>query len=661
MLTTSPPAQQHTDAGSLRAILAALFLSLLLAAMDQTIVSTALPTIVAELGGLEHLSWVVTAYLLTSTVVLPLYGKLGDIHGRKIVLQVAIVIFLIGSALCGLARSMPELIIFRAIQGIGGGGLIVTTMALIGDLIPPRERGRYQGLFGAAFSFATIVGPLLGGFFVDNLSWRWIFYINLPLGAAALAVIAAVLPATRARRAHAIDYPGALFLAVALSAVILFTSLGGSTYPWTSPFILTLIGTGAAAFIAFIAVERRAREPILPLELFRNRTFAIATGVGLIVGLSLFGSVTYLPVYLQMVKGESPTASGWQLMPMMLAMLTTSIVSGRLITRWGRYKLFPVTGTSLMVVGLLLLSQLSAERSVWLTSLDALILGLGMGMVMQVLVLAVQNSVDFAHLGTATSGTTLARAVGGALGVALFGAIFLNGLHSHLAAVLSPGIQMPSASNPQSLQALPPELRAAYVSAVVAALRPVFTVAAAIAAIGFTLTLFLREVPLRGVAPSATIFAMPRDATSLEELERIVGRLMARENRWRVYADLAARAQLDLPPTELWMLARLGEREPQRADALSKELGIPWHDLQRPLNALCDRGLAEKDAGGELRLTPGGREMRERLLAARRQGLEDMLTRWEPEKHPDVLALLDRMRDTLVQDLPVPRKQAKAA
>src|SRR5262245_32509672 len=384
---------------SIRAVFGALFLALWLAALDQTVVSTALPTMVGDLGGLSYLSWVVTAYLLTSTFAGPLYGKFGDLYGRKIVLQVAIAVFLVGSALCGIAQNMLQLIVFRALEGAGGGGLIVITIAVIGDLIPPRERGRYQGFFGAVFGVATIVGPLVGGFFVDHLSWRWIFYINLPTGILALAVIAAVLPSGSTRRQHAVDYVGALLLTAALSAVILFTGLGGTTFPWTSPIII-----GA---IAFIVVESRAREPILPMSLFADRNFAVASGVGLIVGLSLFGAVTFLPIYLQVVKGVSPSISGLLLMPMMLGMLATSVISGRLISRFGRYKLFPILGTATMTFGLGALSLLAIESGDWQTAIDALWLGLGMGMVMQVLIIAVQNSVDYQHLGVATSGTML--------------------------------------------------------------------------------------------------------------------------------------------------------------------------------------------------------------------------------------------------------------
>jgi len=639
---------------SIRAVFGALFLALWLAALDQTVVSTALPTMVGDLGGLSYLSWVVTAYLLTSTVAGPLYGKFGDLYGRKIVLQVAIAVFLVGSALCGIAQNMVELIVFRALEGAGGGGLIVITIAVIGDLIPPRERGRYQGFFGAVFGVATIVGPLVGGFFVDHLSWRWIFYINLPTGILALAVIAAVLPSHSTRRQHAVDYLGALLLTAALSAVILFTGLGGRTFPWTSPVMIGLMAASIAGVIAFVALEMRAREPILPMSLFANRNFAVASSVGFIVGLSLFGAVTFLPIYLQVVKGVSPSISGLLLMPMMLGMLATSVISGRMISRFGRYKLFPILGTATMTFGLGALSLLAIDSGDWQTAIDALWLGLGMGMVMQVLLIAVQNSVDYEQLGVATSGTMLFRSLGGALGVALFGAIFANRLHAQLA---EPGMDFLATIIPAAARGLPPDMHQEYITAVMTALRPVFLAAAGISALGFALTFLLREHPLREGAPAEGMgesFAMPRDATSLEELERIIALLVARENRWRVYADLARRAAIELPAPELWMLARLGEREPMTLSSLSAELEIPEQQLALPLDALCERGIADKKANGKLELTPAGAAMRDRIVAARRKGLADMLARWRPEEHPDVLALIERMAQALTSDLPAP-------
>ena len=346
-----------TPVPRVRLIFVALLLVLLLASLDQTIVSTALPTIVGDLGGISHLSWVVTAYLLTATIAGPLYGKLGDLYGRKKVLQTAIVIFLVGSALCGLAQSMVQLIAFRALQGLGAGGLIVTTFAVVGDVIPPRERGKYQGYFGGVFGVSTVVGPLLGGFFVDNLSWRWIFYVNLPIGLIALTVIAAAFHARTNTQRHAIDYLGAALLAGALSAIVLFTSLGGTTWAWGSWRIVALIVLSVVLVPAFVWVESRAAEPIIPLALFRNHTFSVTSGVGFIVGFALFGAITYLPLYFQITKGSSPTKSGLQLTPLMAGVLVTSIASGQLISRLGRYRMFPIAGTALMALAMFLLSQ----------------------------------------------------------------------------------------------------------------------------------------------------------------------------------------------------------------------------------------------------------------------------------------------------------------
>src|SRR5256714_532990 len=351
-----------------------LVLGMLLAALDSTIVSTALPTIVSELGGLEHLAWVVTGYLLAQTIVTPIYGKLGDLYGRKIVLQSAIVLFLVGSALCGLSRNMTQLILFRAVQGLGGGGLVVTTQAVVGDIVPPRDRGRYQGIFGAVFGLSSIAGPLLGGYFTTHLSWRWIFYINLPVGVAALGVLAATLPSLPRRVARAIDYSGAGLLAVLLSTITLISDLGGTAYPWRSPLILGLIAVSVVSLVMFLLVERRASEPVLPLHLFGQQTFVITSAVGLIVGFALFGSVTYFPLFLQVVKAVSPTGSGMAMIPMMGGMLVTSIGSGQLISRTRHNKICSRLGTAVMTAAPFLLSRLSPQTSQATASLLLLVL-----------------------------------------------------------------------------------------------------------------------------------------------------------------------------------------------------------------------------------------------------------------------------------------------
>jgi len=500
---------------SIRAIFGSLMLVMLLASLDQTIVSTALPTIVGEFGGLEHLSWIVTAYLLATTIVTPLYGKLGDLFGRKIVLQSAILLFLAGSALCGLSRSMGQLIVFRALQGLGGGGLIVVAMAAIGDLFSPRERGRYQGIFGAVFGLSTVLGPLIGGFFVEHLSWRWIFYVNLPLGLVSVAIIGIAFTAPGERRRPAIDVAGATLLAVMLTAIVLLTSLGGHAFAWNSASGLGLLGVTGAAFLGFAGVEWRSAEPILPLRLFGNRTFGIACAVGFIVGLALFGSVTYMPMYLQVVKGVSPTLAGLTLTPMMGGVVATSIVSGRMISRFGRYRAFPIAGTAVMTVGLGLLATLGVGTSVWITCLYMLVLGLGLGLVMQVLVLAAQNAVDYRDLGVATSGTTLFRSIGGSIGVSLFGAIFAATLAVNLAGELPAGTNL-AATSPAAVRALPEAVKTVYLQMFTSALHPVFRYAAMVAALSFALSWLLKEVPLREARAASALpaAAEPPSATN---------------------------------------------------------------------------------------------------------------------------------------------------
>lgn len=478
-------------------IVAALLLVMLLSALDQTIVSTALPTIVGELGGLDQLSWVVTAYLLSSTVVLPLYGKLGDLYGRKIVLQAAIGLFLAGSALCGVAQDMTQLIVLRALQGLGGGGLMVVTMAAIGDLVPPDRRARYQGMFGGVYGLATIIGPLLGGFLVEHLSWRWIFTINLPLGLLALAVIGIAFRPHTAHVKHRIDYMGAAFLATALTCVILFTSEGGSLLPWSSPQLWMTLVLGLVAIGGFIYEERLAAEPIMPLGLFRQRTFVLMSLIGFVVGIALFGSVTFIPLYLQVVKGSTPSQAGMQLLPMMGGMLAMSVASGRLISRLGTYRPFPIAGTAIGGIAMALLSTLSLDTPLHTMYAYMALLGIGLGMVMPVLTLAVQNTVEFRHMGVATSGATLFRSIGGSLGVAAFGALFSHGLQSRITQALPAGTELPPALGPAAVHQLPDAVRDAYLHAFAGSLHVVYLSAAGVIAIAFVLAWFVESVPLR--------------------------------------------------------------------------------------------------------------------------------------------------------------------
>jgi EmrB/QacA subfamily drug resistance transporter len=494
-------------------VFSGLMLGMFLAALDQSVVSTALPTIAGDFHGLNRLTWVVTAYLLTSTASAPLYGKISDLYGRKKIFQFAIVLFLAASALAGLSQNMNELIAFRGLQGIGAGGLMVLAMSIIGDIVPPSQRGRYQGYFGAVFGVASVAGPLIGGFLVQSISWRWIFYINLPIGAAALVVTSIVLHDRSERRKHSIDYAGSLLLVAGVSSLLLVTTLGGSPdgygYPWASPQIIAMIVIGIAFIVAFVVREMTAIEPIVPMYLFRLRVFTASNAAGFVIGIAMFGAIIYLPVYLQVVKGVSPTISGLLLLPLMVGLLGASIGAGQIITRRGRYRIFPIAGTLITTVGMALLAFLSPSTSYEMISLDLFVVGVGIGLVMQVLVLAIQNGVDYKDLGTATSLSSFFRSMGGAFGTAILGAILTDRLDGNLRAALPASarphlkvIAQAIVGSPALIKKLPPLWHEGAIQAYVHSIDTVFVVAIPIAFLAFLAALAMPEIRLRSTVGS---------------------------------------------------------------------------------------------------------------------------------------------------------------
>ena len=651
----APPAPAARSRREITVVFAALMLAVLLAALDGTIVATALPTITAELGGLNQLSWVVTGYLLASTISTPLYGKLGDLYGRKRIFQASIVVFLVGSALCGQSQSMGELIAFRTLQGLGGGGLIVLAQAIIGDIVSPRDRGRYQGVIGAVFGVSSVAGPLLGGFLVDNASWRWIFYVNIPIGIVALAVIAVALLVPEQRRHARIDVLGTILLSLAAGCFVLAASLGGATYGWGSWQIIGLGVITVVATAALIPVERRAAEPVLPLSLFSSRVFSVAAAISFIVGFALFGATTYLPLFLQIVTGASPTRSGLELLPLILGLLVTSIGSGQIIARWGHYRPFPIAGTAIMVVGFWRLSTMEPSTSGLERSLDMLILGLGIGLVMQVLVLAVQNDVDYRNLGVATSGATFFRSIGGCFGVAICGAIFSNRLADELSRLsgLPPSVGAGRVTREMVAQ-LPPPARAAFVGAYADALTTVFLVCAPVAAVGFLLSWLLPEKPLRRTVEAAGVgeaFAAPKHHDPLPEIERALSTLARRDSRERILDRLAQRAGVALTARQCWVLARLGEAGPTDAFAIGQANAVDPARVAARIAELRERGYVDGPAEAVV-LTADGHEVLERLVAARRERLAELLDGWSPEAEADLAALLSRMARDVVVDHP---------
>jgi EmrB/QacA subfamily drug resistance transporter len=637
----------------------AIMLGMLMAALDQTIVATALPTIVADLGDAGHQSWVVTSYLLASTIITALAGRLGDLFGRKRVFQAAVALFVVGSALCGISQSMAMLVGARALQGLGGGAITVTATALIGEIIPLRDRGRYQGALGAVFGVTTVIGPLLGGYFTDHLSWRWAFYVNVPVSIVVFFVAAAAIPSLAGRAKPVIDYTGILLVGLGATGLTLATSWGGTTYPWKSATIIGLFAGSALALGIFVWVESRVAAPILPTRLFGSPVFTVCCVLSFVVGFAMLGALTFLPTYMQFVDGVSATTSGLRTLPMVVGMLSTSMGSGVLVGRTGRYKMFPVAGTAVMAVAFLLMSRMNPSTSALLQSLYLFILGAGIGLCMQVLILIVQNTSRFEDLGVATSGVTFFRTIGSSFGAAIFGSLFTNFLRGRIGpAIAASGAPPAAANSPEALHRLPHAMAAPIVDAYATSLTQVFLWAVPVALVGLVLALFLPEVPLREIGNAAADlgdgFAMPNAQSSEEMLETAIGRLLRGEPGMRL-RSIAMRPDCRLDVAELWALLRINRYQRTFGRAriidIGDQLGIPYEVLEPTFDRLARGGYAQRDVD-RLSLTPSGARQVDFITTLIREWIVDKLSRSPNfQGRPDraqVQTALDRIAHRIV-------------
>ncbi|MFW5416059.1 MFS transporter [Nocardiopsis sp. CNT-189] len=640
-------------------IIAALLLTVLVAALNQTVVATAMPRIVSDLGGLSHISWVVTSYLLAVTACTPLWGKLGDQFGRKWVLLVCLAVFLAGSALCGLAGGFGTLVAYRAVQGIGGGGLMVLAQAAIGDIVPPRRRGSFMGLFGAVFGVASVAGPLIGGFIVDNLSWRWVFYVNLPLGVAAFLVLIAALPATRGTARTRVDYAGILLLAAASVCAVLVTSLGGTAYGWLSVQVIGLIAATVLLAVLWWAAARRADDPVMPLSLFRSPVIVASAAISFAVGFAMMGSMAYIPLFLQVVHGYSPTSSGLHLLPMVAGMLVCSIASGQLLTRTGRYRIYPIIGSALVALALFLMSGLEPDTPFPVLGGYLLLLGSGLGLTMQVIVVAAQNAADYRDLGAATSAATFFRSIGGSIGTSVFGAVFAAQLAANIAERMA-GVALPPGADPRELQndpsglaELPPEARAEFLGAYADSVDAVFLSAVPLALAAFVVALFLKQIPLRTtIGPpdlDEVVAPVRTDRTAVAELERAVYRAFGREGARHAYLRLAEEAGLELSPGACWTVTHLAATGPIGAEELSRMSHGTVEQDESVHRELLRAGLL-RDASPTWELNPQGRDAARRLREAQERTLRGLLREYGPADHPELNAALHDLARSCLGD-----------